>query len=231
MSIASEITRLQNDSAAIAAAIAAKGVTVPSGSGMDDYAGLIAQIQTKYINVVPTSMDLTDNFTAGLTVVTNSAWNILSIPSGLTASVQSGTGNTSVTITRSTFTGTGTIVFETSDHALTSSVTVTHQGSTPTELTMTSVGGDLENMGFPLISGIYYIELDFNPEDEGFVMLNPPNWIHFDDQDAESGIVYYPGVYGLYCEELPTSSPREGYIDAQGVGTGTDVSLHVRQIE
>jgi hypothetical protein len=46
MSIASEITRLQNDSAAIAAAIAAKGVTVPSGSGYDDYATLIASIQT-----------------------------------------------------------------------------------------------------------------------------------------------------------------------------------------
>ena len=44
MSIASEITRLQNDSAAIAAAIAAKGVTVPSGSGFDDYATLIGQI-------------------------------------------------------------------------------------------------------------------------------------------------------------------------------------------
>lgn len=44
MSIASEITRLQNDSAAIAAAIAAKGVTVPSGSGFDDYASLIGQI-------------------------------------------------------------------------------------------------------------------------------------------------------------------------------------------
>lgn len=44
MSIATEITRLQNDSAAIAAAIAAKGVTVPSGSGFDDYATLIGQI-------------------------------------------------------------------------------------------------------------------------------------------------------------------------------------------
>ena len=44
MSIASEITRLQQDSASIAAAIAAKGVTVPSGSGYDDYASLIASI-------------------------------------------------------------------------------------------------------------------------------------------------------------------------------------------
>lgn len=44
MSVASEIIRLQNDSAAIASAIAAKGVTVPSGSGYDDYASLIGQI-------------------------------------------------------------------------------------------------------------------------------------------------------------------------------------------
>lgn len=45
MAISDEITRLQNDSAAIAAAIAAKGVTVPSGSGYDDYASLIGSIQ------------------------------------------------------------------------------------------------------------------------------------------------------------------------------------------
>ena len=44
MSIASEIARLQADSTAIANAIVAKGVTVPSGSGFDDYAGLIASI-------------------------------------------------------------------------------------------------------------------------------------------------------------------------------------------
>lgn len=46
MSIASEIARLQNDSSAIAAAIAAKGVTVPAGSGYDDYASLISNIPT-----------------------------------------------------------------------------------------------------------------------------------------------------------------------------------------
>lgn len=46
MSIASEITRLQTDSVAIASAISAKGVTVPSGSGYDDYATLIASIET-----------------------------------------------------------------------------------------------------------------------------------------------------------------------------------------
>ena len=46
MSVADEILRLQNDSAAIASAIAAKGVTVPSGSGYDDYATLIGNIST-----------------------------------------------------------------------------------------------------------------------------------------------------------------------------------------
>ena len=44
MSIADKILALQTDSAAIADAIAAKGVTVPSGSGFDDYASLIGQI-------------------------------------------------------------------------------------------------------------------------------------------------------------------------------------------
>ena len=44
MSIASEISRLMGDSLAIAQAIEAKGVTVPQGSGFDDYAGLIGQI-------------------------------------------------------------------------------------------------------------------------------------------------------------------------------------------
>jgi hypothetical protein len=46
MSIVSEISRLQSDSSAIASAIEAKGVTVPSGSGYDDYASLIASIPT-----------------------------------------------------------------------------------------------------------------------------------------------------------------------------------------
>ena len=46
MSIADEILRLQGDSTAIASAITAKGVTVPSGSGFDDYATLIGQISS-----------------------------------------------------------------------------------------------------------------------------------------------------------------------------------------
>lgn len=70
MSIASEITRLQNDSAAIAAAIAAKGVTVPAGSGYDDYATLIGQISgggggssQVGVTTAPGSQGVTQTFT------------------------------------------------------------------------------------------------------------------------------------------------------------------------
>lgn len=44
MSIASEIQALQQDKSDIATAIANKGVTVPSGSGFDSFAGLINDI-------------------------------------------------------------------------------------------------------------------------------------------------------------------------------------------
>lgn len=45
MSIQSEITRLSGNVTAALAAIAAKGVTVPSGSNSDDLADLIALIE------------------------------------------------------------------------------------------------------------------------------------------------------------------------------------------
>lgn len=66
MSIASEITRLQNDSSAIASAIEAKGVTVPAGSGYDDYASLIGNIFAGG-NRVCYSGDFTTGSTAGST--------------------------------------------------------------------------------------------------------------------------------------------------------------------
>ena len=46
MSIASEISRLSGNVSDSLAAVAAKGVTVPSGSTSDDLAGLIAQISS-----------------------------------------------------------------------------------------------------------------------------------------------------------------------------------------
>lgn len=46
MSISSEITRISGNVSDSLSAVAAKGVTVPSGSTSDDLAGLIAQIQT-----------------------------------------------------------------------------------------------------------------------------------------------------------------------------------------
>lgn len=46
MSIASEITRLQTAKANLKTAIEAKGVTIPSGTALDGYAGLVEQIPT-----------------------------------------------------------------------------------------------------------------------------------------------------------------------------------------
>ena len=59
MSIATAISALQSASADIADAIEAKGVTVPSGSGYEDYATLIGNIQTGGggATLVPTAGD------------------------------------------------------------------------------------------------------------------------------------------------------------------------------
>ncbi|MBQ9354746.1 MAG: hypothetical protein IJT84_03570 [Clostridia bacterium] len=59
MSIASEIQALQQDKSDIATALTNKGVTVPSGSGFDSFAGLIGNIQTgkkvKHIEIALTT--------------------------------------------------------------------------------------------------------------------------------------------------------------------------------
>ena len=184
-----------------------------------------------YLTVGPSSINLTQNNSAAVTVSTNASWRIKTLPSGLTASVSSGSaGNTSVTITRSTFSGSGTIVFETTDHALTANVSVLYQGGQATALTMTSVGMDIESMEFPNVPGIYYIEVDFDPDVEAMVFLSYPSWIHFVDEEPQNGLLYTPGVFTFYCDELPSSSPRTSTIDAQSAGTGTEVSLTVTQI-
>ncbi len=50
MSVSSQITRLNNAKAAIKAAIAAKGVTVPANASIDEMAEYIAQITGDIVN-------------------------------------------------------------------------------------------------------------------------------------------------------------------------------------
>ena len=182
-----------------------------------------------YLTVSPSAINLTNSTSEGLQVVSNTSWRIKTLPAGLTASVSSGTGNAYVVITRGTFTGTGTIVFETTDHALTASVSVTHQ-SQASSLSITSVGGDVENMEYPGITGIYYVEVNFDPEEDLFVQIDDPLWLHFEDPDAENGAIWTPGVYGIYCDDLPSSAPRDGYINLQTAATGLEAQLYIKQI-
>lgn len=182
-----------------------------------------------FLTVSPSAINLTNSTSEGLQVASNTSWRIKTLPAGLTASVSSGTGTTYVVITRGTFTGTGTIVFETTDHALTASVSVTHQ-SQASSLSITSVGGDVENMEYPGVTGIYYVEINFDPDNDLFVQIDDPLWLHFEDPDAENGAIWTPGVYGIYCDDLPSSAPREGYINLQTAATGLEAQLYIKQI-
>lgn len=76
MSILSEITRLENAKAAIAAAIAEKGVTVPDGTPLDGMAALIEGIQAgggglivEAYSIIPAS-DISTLYEVGTTTIT-----------------------------------------------------------------------------------------------------------------------------------------------------------------
>lgn len=185
----------------------------------------------KYLTVSPSAVDLTnDSPSADLQIQSNTSWRIKSLPSGLSANVTSGTGNTSLFIMlNGSFSG-GTVVFETTDQTLTASVSVTKSGEETIGLSITSVGADVEAMEFQQITGVYYVEIDFDPDNDPMVMIDRPSWIHFEDQEAEDGIIYTPGVFGIYCDELPDSNFRDGKILVQGMGSGFEASLYVKQI-
>ena len=105
-----------------------------------------------------------------------------------------------------------------------------YQGGQATELTLTSVGADITCMEFPYVPGLYYVEIDFDPDEEGLVFFSYPNWLHFVDEEPQNGVIYTPGVFTFYCDELPSSSPRSGDLWVQGAGTGTECTLTVTQV-
>ena len=183
-----------------------------------------------YLTVDPSALDLSGSVFAGIVHIdSNTAWRVKTLPSGLTATPSSGSGPANVTIERSTFTGSGSVVFETTDHELTAAVAVTHQGET-SSLSIASVGVDVETMETPHATGLYYVEINFDTGRNPFCYINFPTWVHFEDSDVQGGAVNYPGVYGFWIEELPSSAPRDGYIEVQDLDPGDNAQLYIKQI-
>lgn len=93
MSIASEITRLQNAKAAIKAAIEAKGVTVDDDATLDAFASLIGQIATSDDTVLKalidrsiTSIEIPSGIASiGNGAFLNTALTTITIPNGITS--------------------------------------------------------------------------------------------------------------------------------------------------
>lgn len=86
MSIASEIIRLQNAKADLKTAIEGKGVTVPSGSTIDEYADFVESISGGGGSITVTPLSVTENgtYTAG----TGSAYNPVTVNVGQSADVE-----------------------------------------------------------------------------------------------------------------------------------------------
>ena len=85
-------------------------------------------------------------------------------------------------------------------------------------------------METPYVTGLYYVEINFDTSRNPFCYINFPTWVHFEDSDVQSGAVNYPGVYGFWIEELPSSAPRDGNIEVQDLDPGDEAQLYIKQI-
>ena len=179
-----------------------------------------------YLTVSPSSINLTNTTTAQVTINCNTSWRVKTLPSGMQVSSSSGTGPLTITVGRdSTLAmGSSTLVFETTDHALTASVSVLRDDSSLP--TIVSVGNDVTTMEFPLVSGLYYVEINFDTNENPLIYLDYPSWVHFDDPQVD----YTPGVYTFWIDELGSSASRDGYIRVQEPATGNEAQLYIKQI-
>lgn len=180
------------------------------------------------LEVTPDFLDLTNAPTGVIRIESNTDWEQIFPSSAVGVSPNSGSGPALVVITTdANYHGQATVVFRTTDGEKMVTVTVVKANR---ELSMISVGEDLEDMSGANIITRYAIEIDFDTFVENTVNLEFPDWIHFVDSDADGGMIYTPGTYYLYHDNAPAGSlPREGYIQAVGSSSQQVALIHVKQ--
>lgn len=182
------------------------------------------------LSVVPSSLDLRNTSGGVITLTSNTSWRVTNIPNGLNLSAESGSGNATITVAKtSAFTSSGAITIKTTDDDVT--VNIFCQAAV-----QLSVGynGPSDPMHMYYEDGHYFhfIDIQFNESEEpGFVPVDKPSWLHFDDSDCENGSCISPGTYSIYLDEMPSgTNSRSGYITVSSLATGEEVELQVQQI-
>ena len=181
------------------------------------------------LSVSPSSLDLSVQSGGVLQITSNTSWIVSNVPNGLQLSVESGTGNATVTVARtSAFTHGGNLVFKTADNEVTVSVYV----SAPQSAYISYQGpSDTSHIYYEDGEYMHSVYISYDPDEEP---MNPPvdkpSWLHFNDSDLENGECPQPGQYYFYVDELQAGvNSRTGTITVYCYGAGVDLELDITQ--
>jgi hypothetical protein len=179
------------------------------------------------LEVTPDFIDLTNAPSGTIRIDSNTDWERIYPETGVNISPSSGSGPALAVVSLdSSVYGQKSILLRTTDQEQTVTITVVKNRE---EVSMESVGEDLEDMAGLNSQGRYAIEISFDDQVEA-VYLDFPSWIHFEDSDANAGLVYIPGTYYLYPDIASIRDlPREGYIQAVGTNSQQVAQIHVKQ--
>lgn len=181
------------------------------------------------LEVTPDFIDLTNAPSGTIRIDSNTDWELkYPLATGVSMSPNSGSGPALAVVSMgSSVYGQKDIILHTTDDEVIKSITIIKARE---EVSMESVGEDLEDMDFAGATSRYAVEINFDGQTDNQLFLEFPSWIHFVDSDADGGIVYTPGTYYLYHDNAPAGSlPREGYIQAMGSNSQQVALIHVKQ--